>query len=498
MTVSAPARRPALTSWRDASAARLRGLGRADLAVLGFCALGAGNVLARRGTGNVAVPATPGQFILGFALIAAAAAFCFLAIGRPASLPGAALCTLAIAAQTLLEPSYLVAFPQVYAVGLILAVVPLLRSSRIAWLLIGGASAVTALSVATAWTWGTASFDVFTEVQGATAALLHGHNPYSPVFSVFLDTQHGHAVYGSAALCYGPMVVLLSLPARLLGDVRLTVLALNIAIIVAILVWTRRATRDRRLPQTITALWAASPFVPFMVLTEWTDSFCVAGFAWWLVLRERHRGWATVALTVGMASKPSVLVLMIPLLFWTDRARRELIWAVTATVVIVAPFALWTGISQFVYDTVGVFGDLPARGDGITVDGLATVLGHGFVPGVVLACGIAAAVVVFTVRRPRDYGTLLAAGAGLVIVVCMFGKQAFLNYYFIAAMGLLFVAGSGRLVPSDTVASALLLPRRRFPRVWRADDPRGRSRQGAVTQSEVLTELGSGARASTR
>jgi hypothetical protein len=467
VTVSAPAHRPALTSWREAAAARLRGVGRADLAVLGFCALGAGNVLARRGTGNVGVPASPEQFILGFALIAEAAALCFLAIGRPASLPGAAVCTLAIAAQTLLEPSYLVAVPQVYAVGLILAVVPLVRSSGIGWLLIGAASAVTAASVATAWTWGAAPFDVFTEVQGATAALLHGHNPYSPVFSVFLDTQHGHAVYGSAALCYGPMVVLLSVPARLLGDVRLTVLALNIAIIVAILVWTRRATRDRRLPQMITALWAASPFVPFMVLTEWTDSFCVAGFAWWLVLRERHRGWATAALSVGMASKPSVLALMIPLLFWTGNARRELIWAATATLVIVAPFALWTGIPQFVYDTVGVFGDLPARADGITLDGLATVMGHGFVPGGVLVCGVVAAVVTFTVRRPRDYGTLLAAGAGLVIAVCMFGKQAFLNYYFIAAVGLLFVAGSGRLVPSDTLASPLRALARHSPRSMR-------------------------------
>jgi len=249
--------------------------------------------------------------------------------------------------------------------------------------------------------------------------------------------------------------------------VRLTVLALNVAIIVAILVWTRRATRDRRLPQTITALWAASPFVPFMVLTEWTDSFCVAGFAWWLVLRERHRGWATVALTVGMASKPSVLALMIPLLFWTGKARRELVWAVSATLVIVAPFALWTGIPQFVYDTVGVFGDLPARGDGITLDGLTTVLGQGFVPGGVLACGIAAALVTFTLRRPRDYGSVLAAGAGLVIAVCLFGKQAFLNYYFIAAMGLLFVAGSGRLIPSDTLASPLRALARHSPRALR-------------------------------
>jgi hypothetical protein len=123
--------------------------------------------------------------------------------------------------------------------------------------------------------------------------------------------------------------------------------------------------------------------------------------------------------------------------------------------VIVAPFALWTGLPQFVYDTIGLFADLPARRDSITLDGLVTVLGHGFMPGSVLLCGIVAALAVFTVRRPRDYGSLLAAGAGLVVVVCFFGKQAFLNYYFIAAMALLFAVGSRGLAPRDAIVAPL-------------------------------------------
>lgn len=455
-------------AWRPAVRERLRGIGRADLAVLGFCALGAGNLWARQGTGNANVAASAPEFILGFALLVLAAVFCYMAISRPASLPGAALCTLAIAAQTCLEPAYLVPVPTLYAVGLVLAVVPVIRSSRVAWLLVAGASAITAAAVASAWTWGAARIDVFDEVQGATGALLHGQNPYSPVFSIFLDNSHGHAIYGSGSFDYGPMVVLLSVPSRLLGDVRLTVLALNVAIIAAVVVWTRRAWGDHRLGPTVTALWAASPFVPFMVLTEWTDSFCVAGFAWWLVLRDRHRVWATAALTVGIASKPSVLLLMVPLLFWTREARRELIWSAAATLVIVAPFALWTGVPQFVYDTAGLFADLPARRDSITLDGLATVLGHGFVPGSILLCGIAATLVAFTIRRPRDYGSLLAAGAGLVIVVCFFGKQAYLNYYFIAAMALLFAVGSRGLAPRDAIAApgkaAADALRRRMPR----------------------------------
>src|SRR5579871_3683906 len=113
----------------------------------------------------------------------------------------------------------------------------------------------------------------------------------------------------------------------------------------------------------------SSPFIPYMVLMEWTDSFCVAGLAWWLVLRDRHRAWATVALTIALSSKPSVLLLMVPMLAWSPAVRRELLWAVAATVAILLPFALWTGVAQFVYDTVLVFADLPTRRDGLTLDG---------------------------------------------------------------------------------------------------------------------------------
>ena len=437
-----------------------RRAGRADLAVLGLCALGIGNVWARFGAGNYDTAPDPRRFVVGFAMIALAALFCYMCIGRPASLPGAAICTLAIGVQALLQPAIIVPIPQLYVVGLALAVVPMIRSSRVAWLLIAAAVGVTVAAIVGEWHWGYAKIDVFTEVQGSSEALIHGQNPYAPAYSVFLgwardEAWHGQAYFGSAALCYGPMVVLLSIPARLVGDVRLTVVALNVAILAAILVWARRGTGSHRFAPTLAALWVASPFVPFMVLTEWTDSFCVAGLAWWLVLRERHRGWATFALTIGLASKPSVLLVMVPLLFWTAEARREVIWAVTATVAILAPFAIWTGVPQFVYDVAGVFGDLPTRPDGVTLDGLAAILGRAYLPATVLLIGIAVFMAVFTLRRPRDYGSLLAAGAGLLIVVCFFGKQAFINYYFISAMALLFVVGSGSLRPRDAIGSPL-------------------------------------------
>lgn len=426
---------------------QLRALSRADLAVIGFCALGAGNAWIRLGAGNVVVPPDHGYLLFGFALLLLAGGLCYLAAGRPASMPGAIVCTASIAVQTLVQPAILAPLAVVYVTGLALAIVPLLRSQRLAWLLVTGCGLVAAAVVARAWTWGSASIDVFAEVQGSTQALLHGQNPYSGVYPILLDIPGKGQVFGSGSLNYGPMVVLLSIPARLVGDVRLTVVALNLSILAAILVWTRRAWSSPRLGPTIAALWVASPFVPYMVLTEWTDTFCVAGLAWWLVLRDRHRNWAIAALTVGLASKPTMLAVMVPIVFWSGAARREVIRAAVATVVVVAPFAIWTGLPQFVYDTVGIFGDLPSRHDSANLNGLLHVFGVAPLPTLVLLPGIVVAVIVFTVRRHRDYGDLLVAGAGLLTFACLFGKQAFLNYYFNGAIALLFVVGSGRMIP---------------------------------------------------
>jgi hypothetical protein len=250
-------------------------------------------------------------------------------------------------------------------------------------------------------------------------------------------------------------VVLVSLPARLLGDVRLTVVALNLSILAAALIWTRRAWPGRNLRPAIAALWVASPFVPFMVLMEWTDSFSVAGLVWWLVLRDRHRNWAIACLAVALASKPSMLPLMVPLLLWVRPVRGELLRATVGAIAIIAPFALWTGTAQFVYDTVGIFADFPTRHDAVNVNGLSIALGHGFLPPSLLLLATVVVAAVCLARRPLDYGDLLALGAVLMIVVCFFAKQAFFNYYFNAAIALLFVAGSGRLVPRDAPSSPL-------------------------------------------
>jgi len=431
----------------------LGAISRSETAVLALGLLGVGNVWAPLGPSGEVQPASPGPFVFGFAMIVVAGVLCLLGVGGSSSFPRPLFCAAAIAVPLILVPAYVGSAWELSLAAIVLAAVPMIRRPLFAWAAVIVGAAMVASNLASRWLWGSAQIDVFREVQGSTHALLHGENPYSPVYSIFIDHPPHHVILGSASFNYGPVVVLLSIPARLLGDVRLTLVVLNIAVLAAALIWLRRAWPDRPFDATIAALWAASPFIPLMILNAWTDVFCFAGLAWWLVLRDRHRNWSVVLLALALASKPTMMPLIVPMLFWTRSIWRELLWATAGALIVVAPFALWTGLPQFVYDTVTIYSDLPTRHDSVNLNGLSIVLGRGFVPPSLLLLGTVASVAIFVLRRPRDYGDLLIAGAGALIAFYLFAKQAFLNYDYNVAMALLFVIAGGSLRPSGPLTS---------------------------------------------
>jgi hypothetical protein len=427
---------------------------RSDMAVLALGCLGVGNLWARRGASGGYTSGWALVFIVGFGLIVAAGALCYLAVGRPPGRPHAVVCAVAIGMQTL-GPTYVMSAPLLWVTGLVLAAVPLIRHARAAWVPVIVGAALIVWATVSRWSWGNAIIDVFAEVQGSTQALIHGQNPYSPLYSIYLDSPLHHIVYGAASFNYGPAVVLLSVPARLIGDVRVTMVALNLSILVAALLWLRRGEPGGHLEPTLVALWVVSPFIPLMILNAWTDSVSMACAVWWLLLRDRHRNWSIAFLALALASKPTFVPIVIPLVFWVRTTWREFLWATSAALVIVAPFALWTGIPQFVYDTITIYNDLPTRRDSVGFDGLSAVLGHGLLPASFLLAGTLVTLVVFTLRRPRDYADLLLLGSGMLIVVCFFVKQAFLNYDYSAAIALLFVIGAGTTRPLTPLTTPL-------------------------------------------
>ena len=294
------------------------------------------------------------------------------------------------------------------------------------------------------WTWGYVIMDSFRTVQVGAEQLLEGGNPYAPTVMGFAPLRPGVAGIAPMHLQYGPAVPLLAAPARALGDVRvLTVVACAVFVAAT---WSlagqgRVGVNGR---WRMVALAIASPFFAAMVVNGWVDMLCLAGFAGWLAWRDRHRSIGIAGLAVALATKPTIIVALVPFVVWSRAARRDSAIAAASALAVAVPFMLLTGVHQFLYDIIGFQADYPTRFDGLTVNALLFHAGRGPLPGWLSTAIVAAACTPMLLRRPRDVGDLCTSGAVLATVGFLFAKWAYFNYYAIpAALLLLAVAGDG-------------------------------------------------------
>ena len=173
----------------------------------------------------------------------------------------------------------------------------------------------------------------------------------------------------------------------------------------------------------------ALPLTVGMIQSAWTDVYSAAFFAAWLVLRREHRRWAILALALCLCVKPTILVGLIPFLVWSSRARRELLLAVPAALVVIVPFALATGVGQFLYDVIGVQAAFGNRYDGLDLlSYLWSQLGVQSLPlwlGL-LATGIAA--VTALARRPRDLAETPKAGSVKAVDLMQHVRRIQMNF----------------------------------------------------------------------
>jgi hypothetical protein len=306
--------------------------------------------------------------------------------------------------------------------------------------------------------WGSADIDVFTALQGAAEALIHGHNPYGPVFRYFVEVKPNlfrtvapNFVWGHFP--YGPIVPLLAVPGRLLGDVRVMSMVCVLATVAGLwrLAEQGDATSDAH---RVVALALASPLWVGMVHQGWVDVYMMVGIVWWLALRRDHRGWATVALTAGVMVKFTSLVLLLPAFLWSRRGRREIVLAVLCSLVVMVPFALITGVGTFVYSLVGYQLNLPFRTDSLSLAALLYHLTRIKLPTVLPFLPLAVGAAWITWRgRPRCEGDLALQAALLNVAAFILAKQAFFNYYFVTEVLLLAaMAGAGLALPEDDLA----------------------------------------------
>jgi hypothetical protein len=307
---------------------------------------------------------------------------------------------------------------------------------------LAGVSAVAA--VVANMTWGFADIDVFHFQQDASQALLHGQNPYSPVVASPEAVAPAVPTFQNLHLPYGPILAVLEAPFRLVGDIRLLHIVAALIISVAVLTLARRAgTLDRS-----ACVVMAFPLTIGMIIFSWVDIITMAGLAVWLVTFRSHPKLAIIALALALGAKPTTLIALVPIFFWSIRARRQVLLASIIAALIVLPFAMITGFAQFYYNVLGVQLNDPSRLDSLTVNSFLYSVHLSLLPAPVSAVVIATTTILVLRRRPTSYGDLLTGTAILATISFFVAKWAYFNYYYIPAV-LLMLAIAGNNLPVD-------------------------------------------------
>jgi len=278
--------------------------------------------------------------------------------------------------------------------------------------------------------WGRVSIDTFWFIQRASARLLNGLNPYGASWPT---TTPGLA---RAHFTFGPGVLLLSLPARLLGDVRVSDL-LAVLLLVALIVALARRNGGSEQGWRCLALCLTLPFLPFMINQSWAEIYLITAIAVWLWWRVRHP-WAAVAcLGLGLSTVPTAVPLLVLPFIWWSRPRREILMAALVAAAICIPFVVWAGPAHFFADVVGIEVRQPPRLDGLDFDAAWVRVTGTWLPGWVWPMATATILILYVGTRNRTWSSAFLLGAGVMAVSMVFAKWAFFNYYLLVAMGLI-------------------------------------------------------------
>ena len=293
-----------------------------------------------------------------------------------------------------------------------------------------------------------ALIDVAVFLRDGAVAVLHGHNPYAMTFPNIYSPKATQQFYGPGVVINGrvtfgfpylPVVLLVAVPAQLLGDVRYGQL---IAMLVTALV-LRRLASDR-VGRAAAVLSVAAPMAIPMLSGAWTEPTLVALLACLVLTLERRR-YAFVAVFLGLfiVSKQYV-VITIPLIWLIRRwlTRRTILIglglaaAVTLPFFVVDPPAFWKAIVQ--YQLIQ-----PFRSDSVSLL-VSSVNTFGWPPpwtyGVLPLAGGGLTAVALALRAPRTPPAFAAAVGLTLLVTILLSKEAFMNYYYLVSGAFLIAA----------------------------------------------------------
>ena len=281
--------------------------------------------------------------------------------------------------------------------------------------------------------------DVWTVQTYGARALLEGKNPFVAVAVV--DTAP-EVVRDNVPYVYPPLQVLLTAPALLLGDVRVTMGTALLVIGISLRDLTFRS--GRKLPALLLdapalLVWL-SPKLLFIFQQTWVDPVQIALISAGTALAVRRRVWpAAVVFGLVLASKQTMFWVA-PLVFVSFpifRLRHAFV-AATIPVATYLPFALWNW-PALLHANLGFVAGLPARPDALSFVNWASRALHVHIP-YAIAFPIAGTMVGYVVLRRRAQPE--AFGVALLLTYFVFftlNKWTFANYYFsllgMAALG---------------------------------------------------------------
>lgn len=375
--------------------------------------------------------------LLGFVFLVLS----FLGEGSGAKLQrrGFAVAAIAMSALAAFDVGQLarVSFPLVAVV--VLPTLGLLSGRR--WLR-RGALALSSLGqvlvIVTSWDLGPRPLDVMNFLQGATQRLLGGLNPYGTTTPLTPYTgYHGPA---AVPFDYGPAAVLNLVPGRWLGDVRLMQVVFAVLFVVCVGFLAPDGRRWK-----VMAMTALLPLTLPMILYGFVDLPPIALFALWLLVREKKAVLAAAILGLALAGKPSAAPVLLVMFVWLPADRRRILAGVAVTALIVVPFALWTGLGRFYQDVVSNLAAQPPRLDSLTLEAFLHSYSLPLIPGFVSIFVVGITTLLVLSWRPRDLSECLLGGGIIAMVIFLFAKVAYLNYYYtVAAFIILAVAAAGR------------------------------------------------------
>ncbi|CAB4952772.1 unannotated protein [freshwater metagenome] len=295
--------------------------------------------------------------------------------------------------------------------------------------------------------------DVELFVRGGLEALAGGESPYAITIADVYPPAESARVYGRGVVQDGrvvlgypylPSVLLLDLPAHLIGDV----VWMHAAgmVLAVVLAWRVATDGPGRAAVVVLAL---SPATPVLIANYWIEAVMIGLFAiaWWSMHRHRITLHA-VSLGLFFSSKQYSLV-FIPALWSVMKTlgvKAVVAAAVIGTAIVSAFIVLDPG--AFVRSAVEFQLIQPFRDDAVSVlPALRLVVGDipSVVAGLSLVAGLTVSALVALGTRPGPTAFSLCIGLGMLATVVI-AKQAFLNYYALIGAVLLL---SGVGWPSD-------------------------------------------------